>query len=244
MINRDCLVVIPTFNEAENIESLILSILKSLPTAHVLIIDDGSPDGTFEICQRISELNSNLFVFSRGLKLGLASAFVYGLKRGLAEGYRSVVLMDGDGSHQVVDLVKLLRISTCDVNAQLVLGSRWVKDGSVINWPWHRILLSRSGNTYARWALGIEVHDITAGFRVFRRELLEKLDLAKIESEGFCFHIETTKIVSELQQSIVEVPITFVEREFGKSKMNFAIAFESLRNVTIWGLKKRMPFFG
>jgi|LauGreSuBDMM15SN_2_FD.fasta_scaffold08709_3 dolichol-phosphate mannosyltransferase len=244
MTYKDCLVVIPTFNEAENIESLIHAILENLPRVHVLIIDDGSPDGTLAICQRISALNANVLIFSRKLKLGLASAFVYGLERGLAEGYKNVVLMDGDGSHRVLDLVELLIKSNHDIEAQLVLGSRWIKGGRVINWPWHRILLSHFGNTYARWALGIKVYDVTSGFRVFRRELIEKIDFEKIESEGFCFHIEMTKIVSELKQNIVEVPIIFVEREFGKSKMNFAIAFESLQNVTIWGLKKRFPFLG
>jgi dolichol-phosphate mannosyltransferase len=240
MIQGDLLIVIPTYNEASSIPVLIPSIFELMPEANILIVDDGSPDGTFQICQELAAVDKRISVINRGRKQGLATAFVYGFRWGLDHGYEAIAEMDADGSHQPTDLLRLVEVLNADPELQMVTGSRWVSGGIIENWAWHRTVLSQFANRYAKAILSLPVNDVTAGFRVFRRGILSKIDLASLESKGFCFHIEMTNIVTDLGVPIQEVPITFIERKQGASKMSFEIALESLLRVTLWGIQKKV----
>jgi len=240
MNQGDLLIVIPTYNEALSIPVLIPSIFGVLPNANILIIDDGSPDGTFEICQNLSSIDSRISVINRGEKLGLATAFVHGFKWGLQHNYEAIAEMDADGSHQPSDLLELVDTLIAAPHLQMVIGSRWISGGAIENWAWHRTVLSRFANKYAKAILALPVNDVTAGFRVFRREVLSRIDLESLQSKGFCFHIEMTNVVATLAVPIKEVPITFIERKHGSSKMSFEIAHESFLRVTLWGIQKRL----
>lgn len=233
------LIVIPTYNEASSVTVLIPSIFELLPNANILIVDDSSPDGTFQICQGLAIFDRRITVINRGSKQGLASAFVYGFRWGLENDYEAIAEMDADGSHQPKDLFRLVEALNADPELQMVTGSRWITGGAIENWAWHRTVLSRFANKYAKAILSLPVNDVTAGFRVFRKEILSKIDLTNLESRGFCFHIEMTKIVAGLKVPMREVPITFIEREHGASKMSMEIALESLLRVTLWGIKKK-----
>lgn len=240
MKQLDVLIVVPTYNEASSIKVLVSSILVLMPSANILIVDDGSPDGTFQICEELAAIDKRIFVINRGQKQGLATAFVYGFRWGLDRRYDVIAEMDADGSHQPEDLLRLIQTLNATPELQMVIGSRWITGGVVENWVWYRTVLSRFANRYAKAILSLPVNDVTAGFRVFRRELLSKIDLSALESYGFCFHIEMTKIVAELTVHIREVPITFIERLHGTSKMNFEIALESFLRVTLWGIQKKL----
>ena len=236
-MNERALVVIPTYNEAENIELVIDRVRASVPEVDVLVVDDSSPDGTGEIAAKVAEHDPQTHVLHRTQKTGLGAAYRAGFAWALQRGYDLVVEMDADGSHLPEQLPRLL--DAVD-QADLVLGARWVPDGRVVNWPRRREFLSRGGNAYARFVLGLSVHDPTGGFRVFRREALEGIDLPSVRSEGYCFQIDLARRASEAGYRVVEVPITFVERVYGDSKMTGSIVREALIRVSQWGLEHRV----
>ena len=222
---RASLVVIPTYNESESIGE-ILNGLKELDV-DVLVIDDGSPDGTADIVRR-----HNVEVVERAGKQGLGSAYRTGFAIAIERGYTYVIEMDADGSHQIKDLATMMEwIGSAD----LLIGSRWVSDGSIENWSKFREYLSKSANVYANLLLSLGVRDTTSGFRIYTSALLKKMEIATIRSEGYCFQIEMTRRAISRGGSIAEVPITFIERTYGKSKMSFAIALEAVVRITAWG---------
>lgn len=230
------LVIIPTYNESESLPSLIKRLRCAVPAADVLVADDNSPDGTGDLADAIAESDPAVHVLHRPGKAGLGAAYLAGFAWGLARDYEVLVEMDADGSHRPEELPRLLdQIPPADV----VLGSRWVTGGSVVNWPASRRLLSRGGSLYTRLALGIPTRDATGGFRAYRASALRALDLASVESNGYCFQIDL--LWRALQRGLVvrEVPITFVEREAGTSKMSGGIVREALLNVTRWGAGHR-----
>lgn len=231
------LTIIPTYNEIESLPKTLQRLRTAVPDSDVLIADDNSPDGTGAYADEQAARDPQVHVLHRKGKEGLGAAYIAGFRWGLENGYDILVEMDADGSHKPEQLPLLLEASKA--GADLVIGSRWVPGGSVVNWPLHRKLLSRAGSTYSRLMLGIRVRDITAGYRAFRRTTLERLDLAAVESVGYGFQVDMTFRVARLGMSIQEVPITFVEREFGASKMSGNIVFEAMANVTKWGLSAR-----
>ena len=227
------LVVIPTYDERPNLERIVGRVRSAVPEAHVLVVDDNSPDGTGEVADRLVAHDDQVHVLHRLGKQGLGAAYIAGFGWGLAKDYDVLVEMDADGSHQPEQLPDLL--AALD-DADLVLGSRWVPGGSVVNWPRSRELLSRGGNTYARVMLGIGLRDATGGFRAFRRETLDKLDLDNVASQGYCFQVDLARRAVKAGCRVREVPIEFVERELGVSKMSGSIVREALWRVTVWGL--------
>jgi dolichol-phosphate mannosyltransferase len=230
------LVVIPTYNEAANVESVVDRLLRANPGVDVLVVDDGSPDGTGDLADKLAVREPAVNVLHRTVKEGLGAAYLAGFAWGLERGYDVLVEMDADGSHQPEQLPALLEALQ---SADLVLGSRWVPGGGVINWPLRRQLLSRGGTTYARLALGIQLRDATGGFRAFRRATLEGLDLGSVKSQGYCFQIDLARRAVDRGYRVVEVPITFVEREYGESKMSGAIVREAVTEVARWGARHR-----
>ena len=220
------IVVIPTYNEVESI-GFLLDALKLLPV-DILVIDDGSPDGTAELCRA-----RGVEVISRSGKLGLGSAYRSGFAVALERGYSNVIEMDADGSHQVSDLVKMMEwIGT----SELLIGSRWVADGAIQNWSKFREYLSKAANAYANVVLSLGIKDTTSGLRIYNADLLKRMDISTIRSEGYCFQIEMTRRAIARGASIGEIPITFIERAHGVSKMSFAIALEAVLRITSWGL--------
>lgn len=233
------LVVIPTYEEAANIAWIIGALHRVQPDVDVLVVDDGSPDGTGRIAAEISAADPRVHVLLRDSKQGLGSAYRAGFAWGLARNYDRLVEMDADGSHRPEDLGALLAASR--EGADLVLGSRWVPGGRVVNWPWHRRMISLAGTRYARMMLAIDVNDATGGYRVFRRHTLERLRLDEVASQGYCFQIDMARRTLAAGMTITEVPITFIERERGTSKMSGAIVREALWRVTLWGISRRLP---
>ncbi len=231
------LVVIPTFNEAENIELVLDRVRASVPDADVLVVDDGSPDATGELADKVAAHDPHVHVLHRQAKAGLGAAYLAGFGWGLDRGYDVFVEMDADGSHLPEQLPRLLDALPA---ADLVLGARWVPGGRVVNWPRRRELLSRGGNLYARLALGLPLHDATGGFRAFRRATLEGIDLSSVRSQGYCFQVDLARRAVAGGFRVVEVPITFVEREYGESKMTGDIVREALVNVSRWGVEYRL----
>lgn len=242
-LGRVC-VIIPTFNERENLPVAIEGVRCAVPTADVLIVDDSSPDGTGELADRLASDDPRLHVLHRAGKEGLGAAYLAGFSWCLARGYDVLVEMDADGSHRAVDLPRLLdALTNAESHADVVLGSRWVAGGAVINWPRSRELLSRGGNLYTRIALGVPLRDATGGFRAFRAEVLTALDLRSVASQGYCFQVDLAWRAWQQGFRVVEVPITFVERQLGTSKMNRAIVVEALWRVTQWGAAHRVRQF-
>jgi dolichol-phosphate mannosyltransferase len=229
--------VVPTYNERDNLEWIVGRVRRSVPTADVLVVDDGSPDGTGELADRMAAEDPQVSVVHRAAKAGLGAAYLEGFAVALARGYDVIGEMDADGSHQPEQLGDLLAALP---HADLVIGSRWVAGGSVVNWPLSRKVLSVGGNLYARILLGIPVRDVTAGYRLFRRTTLETIDLESVESAGYIFQTELAFRTLRADLRVVEVPIRFVERVRGESKMNRAVAVESLRRITLWGLRERL----
>jgi dolichol-phosphate mannosyltransferase len=230
------LMVIPTYNEAGNITWIVERLRAAQPGVDVLVVDDNSPDGTGDLADGLGGADSQVTVLHRTEKAGLGAAYLHGFRVALERGYDVVGEMDADGSHQPEQLGRLLDALH---EADLVIGSRWVPGGSVVNWPRSRELLSRGGNLYVRMLLGLRVRDATAGFRLFRRSTLEAIDLESVQSTGYVFQTDLAHRVVRAGLRVVEVPIEFVERVRGDSKMSGAVATESLKKITLWGLRER-----
>ena len=230
------LVVIPTYNERENLQGIVERLLAAVSTADVLVVDDDSPDGTGRLADTLAGADGRVHVLHRPTKQGLGAAYLAGFRWGLERGYDALVEMDADGSHAPEQLPSLIDALG---EADLVLGSRWVPGGSVVDWPRSRELLSRGGNAYARRLLRVPIRDATGGFRIYRRGVLEEIDLATVASAGYCFQVDLLWRAWRAGFRVVEVPIRFVERVSGVSKMNRGIVVEALYRVTVWGLLDR-----
>lgn len=231
------LVIIPTYNEAENVERIVGRVRASVPEAHVLVADDNSPDGTGELADKLAAEDPHVHVMHRKGKEGLGAAYLAGFRWGIDSGYDVLVEMDADGSHQPEELDRLLGALR---GADLVLGSRWVPGGRVVNWPKSRLLLSRGGSTYSRLMLGVPIRDVTGGYRAFRKETLLGLGMDQVASAGYCFQVDLAWRTVKAGFKVAEVPITFVERELGASKMSRNIVIEALWRVTTWGVADRV----
>jgi dolichol-phosphate mannosyltransferase len=229
------LVIMPTYNEAGNINHAVEELFLHNENVHLLIVDDDSPDGTGKLADELALTNSRVKVMHRKDKQGLGAAYIAGFNYAFETGYDFVVEMDADGSHRAVDLPKLLAV--CEQN-DLVIGSRYVKGGQTQNWPLHRQWLSRGGNLYAKLMLGTKLNDMTAGFRVFSVPFLKRMNLATINARGYSFQIEMAYRTIQLGGRTQEVPIVFVEREIGESKMSGDIVSEALMLMTKFGLKR------
>ena len=239
---RRALVVVPTYNERESLPGALERLAEHVPDADVLVVDDGSPDGTADLAEKLSEADAPVrgrtavHVMRRTAKEGLGPAYLAGFAWALDRDYDVVVEMDADGSHRAQDLPKLLaRVADAD----LVIGSRWVKGGTVVNWPLRREVLSRGANLYVRLAIGLPIKDATAGFRAYRADLLRRMALRDVASQGYGFQVDMTLRAHKAGGRIVEVPITFVEREHGVSKMSGGIIGEALVSVARWGTAER-----
>ena len=230
-------VIIPTYNERDNIEIIAKRVRSAVPDAHLLIVDDNSPDGTGEIADKLAGGDPNVHVLHRAGKAGLGAAYIAGFRWALERDYGAVVEMDADGSHQPEHLPGLVAALN---GADLSIGSRWVPGGKVVNWPKTREALSRAANIYTRLMLGLSVRDATAGFRAYRAATLRTISLDQVESTGYCFQIDLTLRVADAGLRIVEVPITFVEREHGASKMSNSIIMEAFWRVAQWGVTRRL----
>ncbi|MFI6677134.1 polyprenol monophosphomannose synthase [Kribbella sp. NPDC050470] len=230
------LVIIPTYNEAENIEPIVSRLRDAVPEADVLVADDNSPDGTGELADKLAANDDHVHVLHRKGKEGLGAAYIAGFRWGIERSYGVLVEHDADGSHQPEQLPRLL---TALRDADLVLGSRYVKGGEVQNWPKSREILSRGGNIYTRLALGVPLQDATGGYRAFRRATLEGIGLDEVASAGYCFQVDLAWRAIKSGFRVVEVPITFVERERGQSKMSRAIVVEAMARVGRWGVGHR-----
>jgi dolichol-phosphate mannosyltransferase len=230
-------VLIPTYNERENLPLIVSRVRAAVPEADVLVLDDSSPDGTGDVADRLVADDGQVHVLHRKSKAGLGAAYLAGFAWGLDKGYDVLVEMDADGSHQPEQLRTLL-VALAD--ADVVLGSRWVPGGSVVNWPLHRKALSLGGNIYTRVLLGMPIGDATGGFRAFRASALRNLDLHDVASQGYCFQVDLAWRATRRGLRVVEVPITFVERVIGDSKMSSDIVKESLASITRWGARYRL----
>jgi dolichol-phosphate mannosyltransferase len=236
------LVIVPTFNEAENIERVLRRIHGALPEAGILVVDDGSPDGTADLVDAVAGELGDVHVLRRAAKSGLGSAYRAGFAWGLERGYEACIEMDADFSHDPDALPELVASLSGDV--EVVIGSRYIRGGSIPNWSWHRHLLSWGGNRYASLMLGLGVADSTAGFRAYAASVLRRIDLDQVRAEGYGFQIEMTYEAKRSGAKIAEVPIRFVDRVAGESKMSSAIVVEALGLVTLWGAKRMVRGLG
>ena len=229
----DTLVIIPTYNEVENLAGIADRVLAASDRVDLLVVDDNSPDGTGELADQLAEATSRIHVLHRATKSGLGDAYRAGFAWGIEHEYDVLVEMDGDGSHRPEQLPALL--AAID-EADVVVGSRWVTGGGAPNWALRRSLLSRAGSLYARLALGLPYRDVTGGYRAYRSGALARLGYAGVRAQGYCFQIEMLWRASEAGLVIREVPIQFAERIAGKSKMNLSIVVEAIGRVTLWGI--------
>jgi dolichol-phosphate mannosyltransferase len=232
-------VIIPTYNERENIEAIAGRVRHVVPDADLLVVDDNSPDGTGEIADKLAAEDSHVHVLHRAAKAGLGVAYIAGFQWALERGYGVIVEMDADGSHRPEELPTLL--DALAAGADLVLGSRYVPGGTVMNWPKSREIISRGGNVYVRIMLGIKIKDATGGYRAYRAGTLRTIGLDNIASQGYCFQVDLARRGVAAGLTVVEVPITFVERVHGASKMSRAIFAEAFWRVAIWGITGRRP---
>jgi dolichol-phosphate mannosyltransferase len=228
-----CLVVLPTYNERENLPNMVPAILAQGEHFDVLVVDDNSPDGTGKLADDLATANTRVTVLHRSGKRGLGTAYVDGFKQALARGYDFVFEMDSDFSHDPADLPRLLAAAQ---TADLIIGSRWVAGGGARNWSWLRTFISRGGSMFARFVLGLPISDLTSGFKCFRREVLASLNLDGIGSNGYAFQVEVNYLCSLRGYRIAEVPITFVDRRVGKSKMSTGIVVEAMLMVVKYRL--------
>ena len=233
---RRVAVLIPTYNERDTLPVLLRRLREVVPDVDVAVLDDNSPDGTGRVADRLAASDEQVHVIHRAGKEGLGAAYLAGFRWALAEGYDAVVEMDADGSHRPEHLPALLAAAA---DADVVIGSRWVRGGSVVNWPLHRKALSVGGNLYVKLLLGMPVNDATAGYRVYRADALRAMGLQDVASQGYCFQTDLTWRAVRTGLRVVEVPITFVEREVGTSKMSRDVMTESLRRITGWGVRHR-----
>ena len=227
--------IMPTFNELASLESTVSAVLEQAPEVDILVVDDGSPDGTGLLADGLAKNNARVNVLHRTEKLGLGAAYLAGFSWGFERGYSTLVEMDADGSHRAEDLPKLLAKAS---EAELVIGSRWVDGGAVVNWPWYRKAISKGGTRYADFMLGSKIKDMTAGFRAYDAEFLRSLDLGGVAARGYAFQVEMAWRTQRAGGRVIEVPIVFVERVEGVSKMTTAIVLEALWLVTKWGLSR------
>lgn len=233
------LVILPTYNEAENIFEVLDRVRAAVPAAEVLVVDDGSPDGTAELAESwAAENNGQVTVLRRASKSGLGSAYRAGFADGLERGFDALIEMDSDLQHDPAALPEL--IAAVENGADLAIGSRYVPGGSIPNWPKHREWLSRGGNRYAGFVLGLQVRDATAGFRCYGAPMLATIDFGSVTADGYGFQIEMAYNVSNRGGRIVEVPIRFSDRQRGTSKMSGRIVFEALGLVTWWAIRDRL----
>ena len=235
---RNRLIIVPTYNELTNAPLLIRRIFKQIPNSDVLVVDDGSPDKTADAIRELQQEFPTLHLLEQKTKLGLGSAYRLGFAWGLERGYEELIEMDADLSHRVRDLKTMIDEKELQPNTDLVIGSRWIPGGKTENWSRGRELLSRAANLYVRAMVGLGVRDSTAGFRIYSASMLKRLNMESIKSEGYSFQIEMTRAVHKLGGKIIEVPITFRERENGVSKMSKKIVGEAMILVTLWGLKR------
>lgn len=248
---RDVLVILPTYNERASILEIVTEVLAQVPRADVLIIDDGSSDGTGRVAASLAASEPRVRVLHREGKLGLGTAYVLGFQEALERGYRYVAEMDADGSHLAAELPGLVDAIRGGASGQgrgcrdetpspgLVIGSRWIPGGRIVGWPWYRRLISRTGTLVARLALRSRLRDITSGLRIFDTIWLERIDLNRISSQGYGFQVEVASLLERFDCPIAEVPITFVERADGHSKMTLGIVVEALLGVLRWGFDLR-----
>jgi dolichol-phosphate mannosyltransferase len=230
------LVIIPTYNELASLPAIVKRLRSCVPEADVLVADDNSPDGTGQLADDLAADDTHVHVLHRTSKNGLGAAYLAGFRWGLSRGYDVLVEMDADGSHRPEHLPQMLDALA---DADAVIGSRWVSGGSVENWPKSRLLLSRGGNRYVQLMLGLGVSDATGGYRAYRVSALTVIDIDTVTSQGYCFQVDLTRRLVRAGLRVVEVPITFVEREVGDSKMSGAIVVEALLRVTQWGIGDR-----
>jgi dolichol-phosphate mannosyltransferase len=230
-------VLIPTYNERENLPLIASRVRAAVPEADIMVLDDSSPDGTGAVADQLAAADPQLRVLHRPSKEGLGAAYLAGFAWALDQGYDVLIEMDADGSHQPEQLRRLL---VALAGADVVLGSRWVPGGSVVNWPFHRKVLSVGGNVYARVLLGLPLADATGGFRAYRASALRSLDLHDVASAGYCFQVDLVWRAVRRGLSVIEVPITFVERTIGDSKMSKSIVKEALLSLTVWGAQYRV----
>jgi len=235
---RNRLIIVPTYNELISAPLLVRRIFKHITNSDVLVVDDGSPDKTADAIRELQQEFPTLHLLERKTKLGLGSAYRLGFAWGLERGYEELIEMDADLSHRVRDLKKMIDEKELQPNTDLVIGSRWIPGGKTENWSRSRELLSRAANLYVRAMVGLGVKDSTAGFRIYSASMLKRLNMESIKSEGYSFQIEMTRAVHKLGGKIIEVPITFRERENGVSKMSKKIVGEAMILVTLWGLKR------
>lgn len=231
------LVIIPTYNEAENIELIVGRLRRAQPEVHILIADDNSPDGTGDIADRLAAADHHVHVNHRTGKQGLGAAYLDSFDWGLRNGYQTLIQFDADGSHQPEELYR--HLEAIEAGADMVKGSRWVKGGSIVNWPKSREFLSRGGSLWTRLCLGIPLRDATGGYNAFTAQTLRDINLDEVASAGYCFQIDLAWRALKSGHRVVEVPITFVERERGESKMSRNIVIEAILRTTIWGIQHR-----
>lgn len=232
------LIVLPTYQEAANVESVLRRIRAALPAARVLVVDDSSPDGTAARAEALAAELGGVEVLRRPAKTGLGRAYQDGFRRGLDEGADILIQMDADLSHDPADLPRLVALVVD--GADMALGSRYVEGGSIPAWSWHRRLLSRQGNRYAAWALNLPIRDATSGFRAYQASTVAGVDLAAVQAHGYGFQVEMAYRVARQGGKIAETPISFAERTQGHSKMSGRIVVEALVLVTWWGLRDRV----
>ena len=236
-MNGRVLVVVPTYNEVENLERIVERVHAATPEACVLVVDDSSPDGTGALADKLASGDPRVYALHRGAKAGLGPAYVAGFRWGRAHDFDVLVEMDADGSHAPEQLPLLLDALA---DADLALGSRYLPGGEVRDWPFYRLALSRGGNLYTRWALRLPLTDATGGYRAVRGSLVDRLPFEEVASQGYCFQVDWAWRASRAGARIAEVPITFTERAFGRSKMSSSIVAEALVRVTVWGLRDRL----
>jgi len=234
---RRVAVLIPTYNERDTLPLTVSGVRRVVPDADVVVLDDSSPDGTGDVADRLAADDDRVHVIHRAEKEGLGAAYLAGFRWALDAGYDAVVEMDADGSHAPEHLPALLAAAA---EADAVIGSRWVPGGKVVNWPLHRRALSVGGNLYVKALLGMPVNDATAGFRVYRADALRTMGLDDVASQGYCFQTDLTWRAVRSGLTVVEVPITFVERTVGDSKMDRDVMTESLRLISGWGIRHRV----
>ncbi|MGB3764639.1 MAG: polyprenol monophosphomannose synthase [Ornithinimicrobium sp.] len=230
-------IMLPTYNEIQNLTGMVRRLRANVPEATIVVLDDNSPDGTGALADDLAAADSQVQVVHRPRKEGLGRAYMQGMGWARSHGYQVAVQIDADGSHQPEQLPSLIRAGS---QADVVIGSRWVPGGAVRNWPVHRKALSLGGNLFVRVALGIPIRDATAGFRVYRLDALDSMHLQDVASQGYCFQVDLTLRAHDAGLRIVEVPIEFIEREHGNSKMGTSIVTEALVRVSAWGVQRRI----